>query len=56
MTVKQRSRNVAALARLEAQLLSGVKTTKGTLDTKEPLTDKDVKRIKTEILTLKSRV
>lgn len=46
----------SALARLEAQLESGEKTVKGTRDQKEPLTDKDVKRINKEIQKLKSKL
>ena len=45
-----------ALVRLEKQLKSGVKTAKGTFDKKEPLTEKDVKRIKKNIEILKERV
>lgn len=44
-----------ALARLEAQLVSGVKTEKKS-SKKIPLTDSDKKRIEKEIETLKTRV
>jgi len=50
--MKQRN----ALKRLEAQLISGVKTKKGTRDEKIPLTPKDVVRIKGEIETLKKKL
>ena len=56
MNVKQRSRKVSTLVRLEAQLKSGVKTKKGHMVATEPLTEKDVKRINTEILTLKTKL
>lgn len=56
MTVKQRSRKVSSLVRLEGQLKSGVKTMKGHMTATEPLTEKDVKRINTEILTLKNKL
>lgn len=42
-------RRQGALARLQAQLQSGVKTAKGSRDKKIPLTDQDVKRIEKEI-------
>lgn len=56
--VKKR-RQVSALERLEKQLQSGVKPEKlegqGT-SLNVPLSEKDVKRIKGEIQTLKSRI
>lgn len=45
-----------ALARLEAQLKAGEKTKKGTVDQKEPLTPKDVARIKGEVEKLKKKL
>lgn len=62
--VKYHARQVAALERLEKQLQSGTKRSKNLrlTDTAQPyvtdfvLTDKDIKRIKLEIQTLKSRV
>ena len=56
MTNQQRSRKQGTLKRLEAQLVSGVKTKKGTTDVKIPLTDKDVKRINKEITILQSKL
>lgn len=52
-TVQKRSRQARALAMLEAQLKSGVKTEKKTRDVKIPLTESDIKRIKKEIEILK---
>ncbi len=49
-------RQQKALARLEAQLKSGVKTKKGTRNETEPLTEKDIKRIKSEIAKLKDNI
>jgi hypothetical protein len=48
-------RNKSALARLEAQLVSGVKTEKKS-NKQIPLTDSDKKRIEKEIETLLKRV
>ena len=45
-----------ALKRLEDQLKSKVKTEKKSLDSKIPLTDSDIKRIKSEIAVLKKRL
>jgi hypothetical protein len=56
MNVQQRSRKVSTLARLEDQLKSGVKTSKGQTDVQEPLVEKDIKRIEKEILTLKTKL
>lgn len=56
MTQEQRSRKVSALARLEKQLQSGVKTTKGTMNEKTPLSEKDIKRIKGEIVKLSKKI
>lgn len=61
--VKKR-RQISALERLEKQLLSGTKTVKcveatdggSTWTEQVPLSDKDIKRIKSEIQTLKSRI
>ena len=55
-TAMKQSRQSRALKRLEAQLKSGVKTKKGTTNEKEPLTEKDVKRIKKEIAILKDKL
>lgn len=62
---KKDDRRVRALARLEAQLESGVKTSKGKNvnsqfkfdrdNAKEPLTEKDIKRINREIEILKQK-
>jgi hypothetical protein len=55
-TIQRRSRQARALSMLEAQLKSGVKTEKGTRDTKIALTDSDVKRLNKEISILQSRL
>jgi NAD(P)H-dependent FMN reductase len=55
-TVQKRSRQSRALDMLEAQLKSGVKTEKKTMDVKVPLTDSDRKRIEKEIDILKSKL
>jgi hypothetical protein len=55
-TAKRRDRQKRALARLTAQLESGVKTEIGSRDKKIPLTDKDVKRISKEISILESKL
>ena len=55
-TVAKRSRQQRVLEMLEKQLKNGVKTEKGMMDTKIPLTDSDVKRINKEIETLKTKV
>ena len=55
-TVTQQSRRRRALAMLEQQLKSGVKTEKKTFDKKVPLTEKDVKRLNKEINILKDRL
>jgi Sec7-like guanine-nucleotide exchange factor len=55
-TVPQVSRRKRVIEMLKAQLKSGVKTKKGTLNEKIPLTEKDVKRINKEIEILKTRV
>lgn len=55
-TVPQVSRKRRALDMLEQQLKDGTKTKKGTFDEKIPLTEKDIKRIKKEIKTLKERI
>jgi len=49
-------RRKSALDLLQTQLKSGVKTQKGTVDKKVPLTDKDKGRIEREIASLKERV
>ena len=51
----KQDRRVSALARLKAQLESGVKTKKGTVDEKTPLTDKDKARISKEITKLEQK-
>ena len=55
-TLAQKSRQSRALAMLEAQLKSGVKTQKKTSDVKIDLTDADKKRINKEISNLKAKV
>ena len=56
VTLPQMSRKKRVLEMREAQLKAGTKTKKGTLDEKIPLSEKDVKRIKKEIETLKKRI
>ena len=58
-----KGRQISALERLEKQLTVGIKTVNefdgsNPIPTKRqyPLTDKDIKRIKQEIQTLKSRI
>ena len=51
----KQKRQQGALARLRAQLESGVKTEVGTRDKRVPLTAKDIKRISKEIATLESK-
>ena len=53
--MKKRERREGALARLENQLTSKTKTKKKSFE-KIGLTDKDLKRIKTEVEVLKKRV
>lgn len=55
-TAKRRDRQKRALARLRAQLESGVKTEIGSRDKKIPLTAKDTKRISKEISILESKL
>jgi len=55
-TVQKRLRQARALKMLEAQLKSGVKTEKKTIDAKIPLTESDKVRIGKEIELLKSRI
>ena len=55
-TVAKRSRQQRVLDMLEKQLKNGVKTEKGTMSTKIPLTDFDKKRIEKEINNLKTKV
>jgi hypothetical protein len=55
-TIQRRSRQTRALSMLEEQLKSGVKTEKGTRDTKISLTDSDVRRLNREIGILQSRL
>ena len=55
-TAAKRSRQSRALDMLQNQLKSGVKTQKGTMDVKVPLTDSDKKRIVKEIENLKTKV
>lgn len=54
-TLAQKSRQARALAMLETQLKSGVKTQKGTSNVKIELTDADRKRINKEISNLKAK-
>jgi hypothetical protein len=57
MRVPVKSRRARVLEKLEAQLLRGDKTEKlGKTSHKVPLTEKDIKRINSEIATLKKRV
>jgi hypothetical protein len=61
MTVKAKARRRIALQQLENQLLLGIKPNRGTTAEKKltpsiPLEEKDVKRIKKEIETLKTRI
>lgn len=51
-----KERKMNALSRLEAQLLSGVKTTKGQSGLKVELTQSDKKRIEKEIAILKEKI
>jgi NAD(P)H-dependent FMN reductase len=55
-TAAKRSRQQRVLEVLEKQLKNGVKTEKGTMNTKIPLTDSDKKRIEREINNLKTKV
>jgi hypothetical protein len=55
-TIVQKARKEKNIVRLEEQLKSGLKTVKKTTNTKTELNDSDIKRIKKEIETLKSRV
>ena len=55
-TAAKRSRQQRVLEVLEKQLKNGVKTEKGTMNTKIPLTDSDKKRIEKEINILKTKV
>lgn len=57
------NRRINVINRLENQLKSGTKTEKGSTLTKAtsglnqiPLSEKDIKRIKSELLTLKNRI
>lgn len=57
------NRRINVINRLENQLKSGTKTEKGSALTKAttglnqiPLSEKDIKRIKSELLTLKNRI
>ena len=54
--MKQNERRKSALGRLQSQLRSGIKTVKGTTKETVNLTEKDVKRIESEIVKLKERV
>ena len=56
MSAMKTERRRSALERLEKQLKAGTKTEKGSVDKKVPLTEKNVKRINSEIETLKGRV
>jgi hypothetical protein len=55
-TAAKRSRQSRALSMLEKQLASGVKTEKGTRDSKVDLSDSDVKRLNKEICILQGRL
>jgi hypothetical protein len=55
-TAPKRSRQARALAMLEKQLASGVKTVKKTTDVKADLTDSDVKRLNKEIAILQAKL
>ena len=55
-TAAKRSRQSRALDMLQNQLKSGVKTQKGTMDVKVPLTDSDKRRIEKEMGILQSKV
>ena len=50
------SRQKSALVRLELQLESGKKPVKGDIYDKEPLTEKDISRIKREISSLRKAI
>jgi len=52
-TVERRKR---VIIRLEEQLKAGTKTSKGSRNTQELLTDSDVTRINKQLLVLKERV
>jgi len=52
----KRRKQQDALARLENQLDTGLKTQKGTKDVKIPLTDKDRVRINREIQIIKEKL
>jgi hypothetical protein len=61
MTQKAKGRRKLALKQREEQLLAGTKPNRGTTAEKKltpsiPLEEKDVKRIKKEIETLKTRI
>lgn len=49
-------RRISALNLLENQLKGGVKPVKGDLEKTEVLTEKDIKRIKSEISILKAKI
>ncbi len=55
-TAKRRERQRRALARLSAQLESGVKKNSGNTGNKVKLTSKDEKRISKEIAILESKL
>ena len=55
-TAKRRERQRRALARLSAQLESGVKKNSGNAGNKVKLTSKDEKRISKEIAILESKL
>ena len=55
-TLAQKLRKENVIKKLESQLQSGDKTEKKSVNTKVPLTDSDIKRIKKEIEVLKSRI
>ena len=55
-TTPQQSRRKRALKLLEKQLKSGVKMVKNSFIEKVPLSDKDIKRMNTEIINLQNKL
>lgn len=59
MSSKDKQKRERVIKRLEAQLVKGTKTTNfrdGSGYLEEPLTESDIKRIKSEISILKTRI
>lgn len=54
MSIQKNIRVSAVIARLTDQLAAGTKTQKKTINTKIPLTEKDIKRIEKELAKLKA--